>query len=172
MPTRPDHRKLATLKALTSLLETVSIVEGAPFDLLGKVFRGRQRYGDEMPLPCVSILEAVQQDPGAEYGPDGFGHINQWPVLIQGWVDDDKQYPTDAVYALMGEVELKLNEIIALNQLGDGKYPAFRLGGLVTGMTVGPGIVRPPMEGVSDKAFFFLPVAFGFDSDLSHPFVA
>jgi hypothetical protein len=93
-------------------------------------------------------------------------------LLLQGWVEDDEDNPTDPAHILMGDVKK------ALAKINKGPHPirgiqeqhaAYQLGGLVTRIEIEPGTVRPPDE-LSAKAFFWLRAAAGFAEDLNDPF--
>lgn len=160
-----DSKQLVILKALTAHLEGMSFA-GYGFDMAGRVFRGRAIYGDEMSLPCVSILEAPRPDESPQpYGHERVRRLEDWVLLVQGWVEDDKANPTDPAYELKASVELRLSEIIALDDGGRPTHPAvYRLGNgtsgksLIAGATIGPGVVSPPRQNISAKAFFYLPL--------------
>jgi hypothetical protein len=162
----PDSKQLVILKALTTHLDGMSVEGGYGFDMAGRVFRGRAVYGDEMPLPCLSILEAPRPDETPRpYSHENLRRIEDWVLLVQGWVQDDKDHPTDTAYELKAHVEARLSEIIALDSGGRPTHPAaYRLGpgqsgkGLIAGATIGPGVVSPPRQNVSAKAFFYLPL--------------
>jgi len=42
----------------------------------------------------------------------------------------------------------------------------------ITGVTIGPGIVSPPRQGISEKAFFYLPLGVGLATNISEPFAS
>jgi hypothetical protein len=83
--------------------------------------------------------------------------------MLMGTTVDDSANPTDPVYALVDVVERRLGEIISTKaRTGTPTYPAvYMLGGLITGLSFGPPIVRPATEGISNKAFFYMPVRVG-----------
>lgn len=161
-----DPQRLAVLKGLTALLETV--VPTAPTidpplaSMDGLVFRGRNRFGENDPATMLSILEAPRPD-GSLYTADNQARADDWLLLVQGWCPDDKTNPSDAVYFLMEDVELVLDRIIRTSPgTGYPKYPNdYMLGGLITRLQFGPGTVRPPTENISSKSFFYLPVRVG-----------
>lgn len=156
-----DSKQLAILKAITAHLEGMTVAGGYGYDLAGRVFRGRAVYGDEMPLPCVSILEAVRPDESPRaYGTERARRIEDWILLVQGWTHDDKVNPTDPAYDLKAWVEQRLSEIVAVDDRnGRPLYPSvYRLGGLIAEAGIGPGVVSPPRPNISAKAFFYLPV--------------
>ncbi len=44
------------------------------------------------------------------------------------------------------------------------------LGSLISGLTIGQGVVRPPDEKVSPKAFFYIPLVVELSTDVSNPY--
>lgn len=172
-----DSKRLTTLKALTTFLRTeVSVANGYKHDLDGRVVRGRMFVGRDDPLPLVSILENLDPDryprmAGGDY--DAPTSKEEWILLLQGWVEDDKVNPTDSAYELMADVRKALAKI---RKRGGGpmddpsNYPNWNLGGLISGMTMEPGIVRPPIEQVSEKAFFWMRVTLKFVEDQNDPY--
>lgn len=171
---------LAALKVLTTHLEGIKPTNGYDFDLQGKVFRGRVRFGREEPLPMLSILEAPRPEDGlllpvaGEYNRHS---TREWGLLIQGWAVDDPANPTDPAYYLMAAVERRLSDLIAVNKSGQAvDSTVYRLGRTAAGKTrissatIGPGLVRPPQEGISDTAFFYLPVSLQRTIDPANPY--
>lgn len=167
-----DSYRLKALKALTNHLKLIQHVEGVAdyggFDLAEAVFRGRTVYGEDDPKTMVSILEAPRPDVGQTVGANGEGRVEQWQLLVQGWCPDDADNPTDPLYQMMQVVEMQLQKVIDTNpNTGTPKYPTmYMLGNTVTSMSFGPGVVRPPTEGVSSKAFFYLPVRVGLKKEV------
>jgi hypothetical protein len=164
-----DSKRLTILKKLTAHLEGMD--GGAPYehDLRGKVFRGRTMYGAGDPIPLVSILEGKATDYGQFADEFQTRRKDSWLLLIQGWTKNDTENPTDPVYALLADVELRLSDLIATDN-GRPKFSgAYLLGGLISSLTIAAPVVRPPDDGVSDKAFFYLPVLVGLESDLTKP---
>ncbi len=167
-----DSYRLKALKALTAHLKLIVHVEGVAdyggFDLSNSVFRGRTVYGDDDPKTMVSILEAPRPDIGQTVGTNGEGRVEQWQLLVQGWCPDDLDNPTDPLYQMMQVVEMQLQKIITTNpSTGDAVYPAmYMLGNTITSFSFGPGVVRPPTEGVSARSFFYLPVRVGLKKEV------
>lgn len=167
-----DSNRLAVLKALTAHLKLIKHVEGvedhAGYDLSNAVFRGRTVYGDESPKTMVSILEATRPDVGVPVGTNGEGRSEKWQLLMQGWCPDDPENPTDTLYMMMHVVERQLQKIIATNgATGNPTYPDYyMLGRKITSFSFGPGVVRPPTEGLSGKAFFYLPCIVGLTKEV------
>lgn len=161
-----DSYRLLALKALTVLLESTVLTPVAgivlPATLLGVVFRGRARFGDNDPTTMLSILESPRPG-GADYAGNSEARNESWQLLIQGWCPDDKVNPSDPVYSLLDDVERQLDRIVrSSGGTGFPKYSAdYMLGNLVSDFRVSPGVVRPPTENVSSKSFFYLPVQVG-----------
>ena len=100
-----DPFRLRVLKALTATLETISTANGYQHDLNGKVFRGRAVFGNSDPLPMISILEAISPQSESGMAPTDGQQIENWELLIQGFVEDDEQNPTDPAYYLLADVK-------------------------------------------------------------------
>ena len=158
------------MKALTACIEGVTTANGYSHDLKDKVLRGRLFFGDNDPLPMVSIIEPplpIDRLPAPAEASQSSG---KWELMIQGWVEDDLENPTDPAYRLVADVKRVLAVEGArkdsdgrLNILGFGR-PAkitengreVNVGNVITSMKVGAGVVRPPEDGISDKAYFWL----------------
>jgi hypothetical protein len=159
-----DSYRLVVLKALTAHLETITVANGYSYDLSAAVFRGRTVFGANDPETMVSILEAPRNDSGIFAGSDKSSRAENWNLLVQGWAPDDKANPTDPAYGLMDAVETHLFRLVKPGSDGNPLYPDEYLLGrtngrtLIADMKIFPGVVRPPMEQVSSKAFFYLPV--------------
>lgn len=162
----PDPVKLQVLKRLTSHLEGIewSDPDTDTDDLAGRVFRGRTRFGENDPGTFLSLLEAPRPDTGREGGDNKASKHYEWTLLLQGWTYDDQTNPTDPGYLLQEKVIERLNMIVAErgNGFGGGLHPeVYMLGGLITNLIISPGVVRPPTEGVSSKAFLYIPLQVG-----------
>lgn len=163
-----DSKRLTILKRLCAHLEGID--GGYPYEhnLKGRVFRGRPAYGAGDPVPLVSVLEGKAADYGQFADEAQTVRKDSWLLLVQGWVKDDTLNPTDPVYSLLADVELRLSDIIATER-GVPKFSGiYHLGGLISGLTIAAPVVRPPEDGVSSKAFFYLPVLVGLKSDLTN----
>lgn len=180
----PRSKKLAAMVALTGLLETMTRANGYEYDLApvrddsGKLFpriyRGRTVFGDDDPVPCLSILEGPLPDENPRYADDNNGvRTEQWVLFLQGWAETNKDNPTDPCYAMMACVQRHISRVVQKRQSGLPSYPdVYMLGGAVVSFTIGPGVVRPPQDGVSSRAFFYLPVVLGLPVDVTEPFAA
>ena len=131
----------------------------------GRVFRGRVLFGDDDPLPMVSILEVPlppEQIPGA---PDNENRTGSWELILQGFVDDDFENPTDPAQVLLADVVMRL----AVEKRKNHDYQLFGMGNTVTNLHIGVGVVRPPDE-ISAKAYFWLPVRLQMAECLTDPY--
>ena len=120
--------------------------------LAGATFRGRIWFGDDDPLPMVSLVEALNPD----REPDSAGNQqvkkDRWILLLQGWDAEDVNNPTDSAHQLMAEVKTALG--VMRREHGDGLLSATPLA-QVADFIVEPGTVRPPGE-ISERALFWL----------------
>lgn len=165
-----DHKRLQILKRLTTHLQGITVANGFENDIGERVYRGRTSFGSETEIPALSLLESKPVDYGTYADEQKTVRMDSWTLLLQGWVEDDQENPTDPVYSLLADVEMRLAQVIALNSNGKPKYPTlYRLGGLINGMTLAQPIVRPPDEGLSATAYFYLPIQVDLISDLENP---
>ncbi len=161
--------KLVIQKRLTAHLAGMD-ADAYGYDMTGRVFRGRAVLGKSDPVPCITVLEAPTSATGTGAGDARMVRNTPWPLLIQGFVQDDKQHPTDPAYDLMAQVVRRLSEIVETKPNGQPADPSvYRLGGLISDLIIENGVVRPPQENVSDKAFFWLPVTIGFANNARRP---
>lgn len=130
------------------------------------VFRGRTTYGSDDKLPLVSVLE----DPGTLDellgGREGGDAIGTWPIIIQGFVPDDYENPTDTAHVLAAEV---VRAIVwqrkAFNHFGLGdECPC------VTDFKISAPVVRPADLETSDVAWFVFRITLSLSEDLEKPF--
>ena len=164
-----DSYRLTILKRLTVLLEGIvpTAIDGValPSTLAGVVFRGRSVYGDKDPITMLSILEAPRPF-GAVFSADDKNRKETWPLLLQGWCPDAKINPTDNVYSLLEDCEIRLQLVVQDDiglpnshyMLGDSLDGD---GKLITSFQAGPPVVRPPTEGVSSKSCRYVPLQVG-----------
>ena len=161
--TRTPPKRLAVIMALQNLLGQISTADGDAFDMAGRVRRNRILFGQDVTgnPPALSILEAPKPDDGL-FGGEQKGHRSDvWTLLVQGIVEDDKRDDNaDNAYFLCQDVERRLARIMAVKSgSGTPKYPdAYLLGGMISAVEIAPPVVRPPEAGVSDNAFFYLPI--------------
>lgn len=179
----PLSVKLSLMRKLCAHIEGITRAAGYQFDLhpqpdehgvvVPRVYRGRAVFGDNDPVPLISVLEGPVPDRDPR-----FAALNQvkreddWIIFVQGWAATPQQNPTDPAYQLMAAVERRLSEIVSSRLSGLPLNPAaYMLGGAISGFSIGPGVVRPPQDGVSSKAFFYLPCVIRLPVDVTQPFV-
>lgn len=174
-----DPFRMQILKAITSAMDEINgNVGGYNFDLTPyprtaadgqeiiqrRNFRGRVVFGEDDPLPMTAVLEVVippDQFPGAPDNPNRHG---DWDLMLQGFVEDDFENPTDPAQYLLADVVQRLaKELPRVYEDGIFGFPA------ITALKIGVGVVRPPDE-VSAKAYFWLPISITFVEDLSNPY--
>lgn len=168
------------LQILIKLSEHLSAVygfdvNGDPYDLTGRVFRGRNVFGADSPIPMLSILESTTPDLPSFAGNNEAVYEPQWRIFLQGWAEDDKENPTDPAHWLMAAVQQRLSLITAKRNDGSGRpvdKDAFMLGGLVSDFSFGPGVVRPADDKISSRAYFYLPVRIGLAAGVDEPYLS
>lgn len=176
--------KLTVLHALTNALADITPANGyqtdmSPTDrgdgvLISRVYRGRSWFGDNDPIPMLSVIEGV--DPG-EPVPEPLLVAQQgqydWNLLVQGFIDDDPENPTDPAYVLLADVKKRLAVEVVRNAPGThtraplGLPPKGR--NVVSSMSVGTGVVRPA-DDLSSKAYFWLSVVLRITEDAAFPY--
>ena len=147
--------------------------EDIPDDPLGRTLaranRGRRYYGSEDPLPLVAILEepfSFEQDLAP-----AVGRIRTEPyeLILQGFVQDDADHPTDPAHVLLADVKRRLVALKADEDLQ--RQRIFRIGNRdnsVVSLTFDGGVVRPADE-VSAVAHFWLRVSLEVSEDYEKP---
>lgn len=172
-----DPFRLRLLKALTAQLKTITPGDGYTNDLSDytdsagraqqRVFRGRTVFGENDPLPMVSILEdPASREANNDPINSGTG-ANQFRILLQGFVQDDKENPLDPAYVLSAEViqAIVRSKKDRYNILGFGhRQPC------VTALSIGQPVHRPPDDDVSSVAFFLIPLTLTLAENLESPF--
>lgn len=133
----PDSKRLKILKSLTSLLE-----ETVGYELADKVWRGRNRPGDESEMPYLIIFE---QPPEESIRAAADTSKMQWYLGIQGYVEGDIEHPSDAAHDLLAAVKTTIGAIV---DDGRGRSPGenYMLGGLITDLSQDGGMVFLPDE--------------------------
>lgn len=157
-----DPRRLAAQKAVAELIAAARVEDGYTYSLEGVVFRGRATFGDDDPLPMVSILEPPEpSDSLATSNPKPVA-AGTYDLLIQGFVENDETNPTDPGHILAANVRRAL-------AIERKKGDTTQLSGLAKIQTIGSPVVRPPDE-TSAKAYFWMRLSLSIVEDLENPF--
>lgn len=160
-----DPFRLRVLKALNAALEEITPANGYTFDLSGRVYRGRDIFGNDEEPPFVAILEAIEQDENIP-SPQAGGTIKgPWTLQIQGFAPDDRDHPTDPAHALMADVKKRLIQ----ERLRERQYNILDMEGKVVEMRISQGVVRPADE-VSSVAYFWLRMTLTVVENLLDPY--
>lgn len=183
-----DPFRLRVQKALAAALEPIKqrdpkTGEQKIADFVGRVFRGRDAFGNNDPIPMLSILEPPLPIDGIVPSATNTGGMGEWDLMIQGFLPDDKENPTDPAHRLMADVKVALAAEKRRLQPGNRQPDPFGMGKavvlngknvgncVVEIKTIGPGVVRPPEIGVSNMAFFWLTLTLKIAEDIDNPFV-
>jgi len=172
-----DSFRLRVMKAISAQIKTVTPAAGFINDLSDyvdeagrtaeRVFRGRDIFSGNEILPFVSILEDFRSQDTLQASSGHTAAAGKWKILIQGFVKDDLDHPTDPAYELCAEV------IVALVRAKKDRSNLLGLGNrmpCVTALEIGQPVVRPADGQISDAAFFYLPVTLTVVEDLENPF--
>lgn len=174
--------KLVVLRGLTDALKEITPTNGYQSDLSDfdpgdgvltpRVYRGRALFGESDPVPMVSVLEGIDAiDHIAEPLPTTPFSEYWWSLIVQGWVADDPQHPTDPAYVLLADVRRRL-AIEAKRKTADKTEPMiFGLPwSLVQGLRFNTGIVRPSNE-LSMYAGFHMTLQIQINDNAELPYV-
>ena len=176
-----EPKRLAALMHLTDIISSVQPIAGKhDFDLTDKVYRGKYVFAEtNLSLPEVAIMENLDPDrfPNFAGNDDGMSYgesKENWYLLVQGWVKDDKKNPTDPAYRLMAAVRMALATIDSDKarpnpMTGAPGNPDYMLGGLIHSFDMEPGVARPPPEQQSKAAYFWMRLRLGI-TDSADPY--
>lgn len=157
--------RLQVLKNLTAVLQTITPANGYEHDMSNSVFRGRIKFGKNDPLPMISILEAPIPLEAIRTAREYEMSSGPWELLIQGFVDDDIDNPSDPAHHLMAEVK----SVLVKDKRKERGNNILSMGGRVVEMTIGQGSVRPADE-ASDKGFFWLTLTIRVVENIEEPY--
>lgn len=184
----PDSKQLQIIKKVQAIIETINpgnIDPGTELayvvDLSSAVFPGVEALGASDPTPAVTILESPKPSPTDDLTGEDRAHpgLETMVLLVQGFAEKGEDSRGGPAYALKAQVEQALSRVIqpATGVKNGGKYPDDWMLGtvngkyLVTSFTIQTGGVRPPKNGVSPTAFFYLPLVIKFSFNPTNPYV-
>lgn len=124
------------------------------------VYRGRKTVSSLEARYAISILEAPRAAIGSPADLEGSQRNENWTLNIQGWPPEDRENPSDPAYIMAAAVRARLARLIATRP-EDGEpvdRNVFRFGNIVHSLDFGATIVSPPTEGVSEVAFWYMPL--------------
>ena len=165
----PDPFRLRVQKAMCEAFKQITVANGFRSDLASSVFRGRTLFGDDDPLPMISILEepiAPEANLSSDAGSTASG---DYVLMVQGFLQDDKDNPTDPAHVLMADVKKRLVELKLDERLDDRVFRFGPKANTVVGVSWDGGVVRPADE-VSAVAYFWLRVTLDRAEDQLNPF--
>lgn len=164
--------RLRVMDGLVACLEGITPANGYKSDLSPtggrKVFRGRNIFGENDPLPMLSILETplpIEAIPTPEAGTTQY--TPTWDLLIQGFVQDDPEDPTDPAHILVADVLQALAK--ERKRRGGKSSNIFGMNGKVDDIVIANPVVRPPDE-LSSRAQFWLRITLKIVEDMESPY--
>lgn len=168
-----DPFRLQVMKAVTERLKTITPANGYMHDLsdftdqagrtVTRVSRGRLNFGASDEVPFLAVLEdprAIDANNAKDETPVA---ANKMRLLIQGFVEDDKDHPLDPAYHLSAD---------AISALVKGKSDRFNIldmGGKVSALSIGQPVHRPGADEVSTNAYFIFGVTLTLIENLECP---
>lgn len=160
--------RLRVQKRITSRLEEViTTLDSIP--LVDRVFRGRIVFGDDDPLPMLSLLEEPIAEDQVDSPLGGAASTGLYRLVLQGFVDDDPKHPTDPAHFLMADCKAKLAEIKLEEHQRNRVFSFGPKAPTVMKIEFGAGVVRPPDE-LSARAYFWLTIELGLVEDHDAPY--
>lgn len=157
-----DPKRLAVQKAVCALIAGIRVEDDYTYSLEDAVFRGISVYGDDAPLPMVSILEPPEPSESLETDNPKPIAAGIYELLVGGFCEDDEANPTDPAHILAANVR----RVLAIERK---RGNTTQLGGLAMIKTIGSPVVRPPDE-ISAKAYFWMRLSLSIVEDLENPF--
>lgn len=174
-----DPFRLRVMKGVCDVLKSITVANGYAHDMADfqdsagrtaeRVFRGRDFFGDNDPLPMLSVLEDPRS-PEAMNGPTTSAKSqNTLRLLIQGFTKDDKSHPLDPAYRLSADT---IKAIAAAKRSDTGVLGLNRplRAPCVMAVSIGQPIHRPGGDDVSDHAYFLVGLTLLLAEDLENPF--
>ena len=177
----PDSFRLRVMKSVTEALKMITPANGYDHDFgdftdsagrpSARVFRGRTMYGENDPLPMLSILEDPRAEPAVNGPMANSKAQNVFKLLIQGFAQDDKDNPLDPAYALSAEV-IKAIIVAAQSSTGLIGLNQQKRAPCIMGVSIGQPVHRPGGDEISDHAYFLVGLTLTLTEDLTNPFAA
>lgn len=181
--------RLQLMRNITDLLKTITPGNGYVNDLSdipptdstaakSRVYRGRGVFGDDDPLPMVSILQPPAPADPSDSPIGSSDQEDHFVLMLQGFVADDPFNPTDPAEILLADVRQCLAAERATARSGRNtnlfslgtSAPSFgQNGSVVIDFTVGTGLVRPS-DHVSVHAYFWLLITIKIAENLQLPY--
>jgi len=113
----------------------------------------------------IAILESPDEPDQLPSPRGNTERKSKWNLFVQGWVDDDKDNPTDSAHYLLADVKRRLAEEVKMLR----QRNALGLGNCIDAIEYSPGVVRPP-DAMSNKAYFWLKLTITIVEDDSNPY--
>lgn len=171
-----DPKRLVIKKTLTEWLEGITVANGFQHDLsqvggVVRVFRGRDQFGDNDPLPCVAILEPLKPDVDIDAAGSGRAVDENLILMIQGWVAPDQSsvHPSDPAELLLADVKKRVGQLIGNDLPPHEIQEHHNLFGLLADVRVEPGTVRQPDQ-FSALAYCYFRVVLTFTEMIDDPY--
>lgn len=178
--------RLLVQQRITAALKEITVANGYVNDLSdvdgkARVTRGRGWFGADDPLPLVAILQPPHPVDPIESPSDVSEISGDWVLLIQGFVDDDAENPTDPAEVLMADVRKRLSKLPGENtppgrgggtnilQLGPANAATQSKGNSVGSLKLGRGVARPSDER-SSKAYFWMLLIVEMNENAGNPY--
>ena len=176
MPVLTKPLRLEIMSRLCEAIREITPANGYVMDFSGvegtkdnRVFRGRSIYGDNDPIPMVSVLESPIPLDQLPAPPDSGYSSGGWELMIQCFVEDDKDNPTDPAHIALADVKKRLAiESKKVSAMREEDGPLGLLSS-ITGIGIGSGVVRPPDE-LSAKSYFWLLIVLNLVEDITAPY--
>jgi len=159
-------KQLRIIRKLVAIVEATSGYEGT------KCWIGKSVLTAKDSEDTFSLLEAPRPVVGSGAAENNVKRNEPWTLLLQGWPVDDHEEPSAPAYWMKAAVEQQLSLIIA--ELPNGaprRDPIYMLGGDISALTVGQGVVRPAGDSAPSRlAMFYLPLIIEMNTDIRNPY--
>lgn len=136
--------RLNIVKAVTALLQEITPDNGHHTNIGPNVFRGREGYQADDPLPMISIIEDPDMINAETEQRNPTIHDVELKLIIQGFAYEDSENPSDAVYELLADIKRVVAQEYVMNGgRGELEKNLLGLGNVVRSFQVGQGCVLP-----------------------------